>query len=180
MKHYFYRGLDIVSIKQCICLLKILANCGRTIVCTIHQPSAAVFSLFDNVYIIGRGRCVYQGAPSLLVPFLNEVGCNCPKTHNPADVIIEAIHSDTVNIKALSRAIKNGKISKCDEVNPVKRIAPLRKMSRQQSIQEEIAVVKQIGTGFPTSFFTQFKIIMKRMLLQKFRNTASSTLIIFK
>lgn len=159
-----------MSIKQCICLLKILANCGRTIVCTIHQPSAAIFSLFDNVYIIGRGRCVYQGAPSLLVPFLSQVGCDCPKTHNPADFIIEAIHSDAVNIKALSKAIKNGKICKHNEV---KRFAPLRKISRQQSIQDEIAVVKQIGIGFPTTFFTQFRVIMKRMLLQKFRNTVS-------
>lgn len=42
-------GLDEVTALQCIRTLKNLAKDGRNVVCTIHQPSAAIFSLFDQV-----------------------------------------------------------------------------------------------------------------------------------
>jgi ABC-type multidrug transport system ATPase subunit len=81
----FCRGLDIVAIKQCISMLKLLARQGRTIICTIHQPTASHFQLFDQVYVLAKGQCVYQGASQQLVPFLSSVGLRCPKHYNPAD-----------------------------------------------------------------------------------------------
>ncbi|XP_026330564.1 ATP-binding cassette sub-family G member 4-like, partial [Hyposmocoma kahamanoa] len=41
-------GLDSLTSAQCIQMLKKLAWEGRTIVCTIHQPSATIYSLFDQ------------------------------------------------------------------------------------------------------------------------------------
>lgn len=66
-------------------LLKKLARQGRTIICTIHQPTASLFEQFDHVYVLARGVCVYQGASDQMVPFLSSVGLECPKSHNPAD-----------------------------------------------------------------------------------------------
>ncbi|XP_055387356.1 ATP-binding cassette sub-family G member 4 [Condylostylus longicornis] len=82
-------GLDSYSCCRVIDLLQKLASQGRTIICTIHQPTAKLFQNFDLVYVLSAGKCVYQGGTSKLVKFLQEVDLPCPKYHNPADYIIE-------------------------------------------------------------------------------------------
>lgn len=81
----FYSGLDSSTSTQVVLLLKKLAQEGRTIISTIHQPSALVFGLFDHLFAIAEGKCIYTGATSDLVPFLNELNLVCPESYNPSD-----------------------------------------------------------------------------------------------
>lgn len=81
----FFSGLDSVTTKQCIALLKQLAKEGRTIICTIHQPSATLLNMIDHIYVVADGSCVYTGSTQNLVPYLSSVGLHCPKHYNPAD-----------------------------------------------------------------------------------------------
>ena len=34
---------------------------GKSIVCTIHQPSSQVFSIFDKVLLMAEGKLAYLG-----------------------------------------------------------------------------------------------------------------------
>ncbi|KAJ8930259.1 hypothetical protein NQ314_016952 [Rhamnusium bicolor] len=104
-------GLDSSSCTSCVKLLKELARQGRTIVCTIHQPSATLFQLFDQVYVLAAGNCLYQGGAEKLVPFLDDVGFPCPKFHNPADYIIELACGEygVDKVDEMIKATNNGK-----------------------------------------------------------------------
>lgn len=78
-------GLDDASCSQCVELLKRLAAGGRTVICSVHTPSAKIFEMFDLVYVVANGQCVYSGEGQNIVPYLEAVGLRCPKTYNPAD-----------------------------------------------------------------------------------------------
>lgn len=87
-------GLDSSTTKQCVSLLKQLAQEGKTVICTIHQPSASVFEMFDHLYAISDGRCIYQGSIKGLIPYLEECGLQCPSYHNPADYLLEVANGE--------------------------------------------------------------------------------------
>jgi ATP-binding cassette, subfamily G (WHITE), member 1 len=87
-------GLDSVSSMQCINLLRKLADNGHTVICTIHQPSSRMLELFDNLYAIERGQCIYQGSFKSLVPFMRDCGVECPTNYNPAEYLLEICDND--------------------------------------------------------------------------------------
>lgn len=104
-------GLDEVTAAQCIQLLQNLAKQERTIVCTIHQPSAKTFALFDQIFVLAKGKCVYQGSPSALVPFLSSLNLPCPTHYSPSDYIIELCDADEGSIvDVMAHQTSNGKL----------------------------------------------------------------------
>ncbi|KAK6640242.1 hypothetical protein RUM44_011928 [Polyplax serrata] len=82
-------GLDSSSSVQVISHLKTLAKGGRTIVCVIHQPSSRIFEMFDDLFILVDGQCLYNGSIDDMVPVLENAGFECPKYYNRADFAIE-------------------------------------------------------------------------------------------
>eukprot|EP00216_Chloropicon_sp_CCMP2111_P003023 CAMPEP_0198238714 /NCGR_PEP_ID=MMETSP1446-20131203/4304_1 /TAXON_ID=1461542 ORGANISM="Unidentified sp, Strain CCMP2111" /NCGR_SAMPLE_ID=MMETSP1446 /ASSEMBLY_ACC=CAM_ASM_001112 /LENGTH=768 /DNA_ID=CAMNT_0043921181 /DNA_START=419 /DNA_END=2725 /DNA_ORIENTATION=+ len=54
-------GLDSAIALDVMSAVKFLSDEGRTVLCTIHQPSAAIFDLFGCVILLRAGNVVYFG-----------------------------------------------------------------------------------------------------------------------
>lgn len=53
-------------------VLKGLAKSGRTIVCTIHQPSSELYAMFDKLLLMAEGRIAFLGTPEEADVFFTE------------------------------------------------------------------------------------------------------------
>lgn len=100
-------GLDSSSCSQCIALLKRLAKMERrTVICTIHQPSALLLEMFDSLYAVAAGYCIYRGPVKSLLPHMSSIGVDCPPYHNPADFLMEvAIGDYGITVDKLAAAV---------------------------------------------------------------------------
>ncbi|XP_070503278.1 ATP-binding cassette sub-family G member 1-like [Chironomus tepperi] len=102
-------GLDSSASTQCIHMLQMLAKEGKTIICTIHQPSASMLKMFDHIYALADGNCIYQGAGENLIHFFRELNLPCPETYNPADFLVELANNDYgLHNHRLTEKIENG------------------------------------------------------------------------
>ncbi|KAK4358900.1 hypothetical protein RND71_021129 [Anisodus tanguticus] len=95
-------GLDSASAYFVVQVLKNIAcgGSGRTIICSIHQPSSEVFALFDDLFLLSSGETIYFGEAKLAVEFFGDSGLACPTRRNPADHFLRCINSDFDDVTA--------------------------------------------------------------------------------
>ncbi|KAE9143441.1 Pleiotropic drug resistance protein 3 [Phytophthora fragariae] len=97
-------GLDARSAKLIMDGVRKVADSGRTIVCTIHQPSSDVFYLFDHLLLLKRGgETVFVGelgekCRKLVQYFESIPGVSpLPDRYNPATWMLECIGAGVNN-----------------------------------------------------------------------------------
>jgi len=154
-------GLDSLSTLQCISTLQTLAKNGRTIICTIHQPSAAVYQMFDHIYLMVDGQCTYADTPANTISYFARQGFQCPQYHNPADYILEVVCGEYGDCN--SQLITAAKHYCQRTVTPLK-----LRMFKEASFNERNANI--LSKIKPPSEMMKFIILLRRSMLLLYRD----------
>ncbi|KAH7929251.1 hypothetical protein BV22DRAFT_1192162 [Leucogyrophana mollusca] len=90
-------GLDSQSAWAIMTFLRELADNGQAILCTIHQPSAELFQVFDRLLLLRKGgQTVYFGdigekSTTMLEYFERNGAVHCDPAANPAEYMLDVI-----------------------------------------------------------------------------------------
>ncbi|KAF6163633.1 hypothetical protein GIB67_036093 [Kingdonia uniflora] len=82
-------GLDSTTALRIIQMLQNIAEAGKTVVTTIHQPSSRLFNKFDKLILLGKGSSLYFGKASEAMMYFTSIGCAPLIAMNPADFLID-------------------------------------------------------------------------------------------
>lgn len=99
--------MDSVSSVQVIKHLRELAHDGRTIICVIHQPSSSLFQLFDDLYVLSDGNCIFNDSLESMVATFKLAGFDCPSYYNRADYALEVASLQRQNEGNIDLLISN-------------------------------------------------------------------------
>ena len=86
-------GLDSYTAYELVDNLRLIANQGRSVVTTIHQPRSEIFDLFHDVVFLASGSIIYQGPAKKVREFFASAGYVCPDKHNPADFVMHLLQT---------------------------------------------------------------------------------------
>ncbi|KAI4130995.1 MAG: hypothetical protein LQ341_006404, partial [Variospora aurantia] len=119
-------GLDAASAFQLISTLKLLADKGRTIIVTIHQPRSEIWGLFDGLVLLSGGAAVYSASRKGCLPYFESIGFALPAFVNPAEFLVDLAAIDNrsavleqespTRVEALGRAWRNTMDSRAPSV----------------------------------------------------------------
>jgi ABC-type multidrug transport system ATPase subunit len=163
-------GLSSTDSEKVMLLLKQQARKGKLIMVNIHQPSSAIFKLFDKLWIMDKGgRPIYTGNPlDAIIYFKKEIN------HVNADVCECAICGN-VNPEQVLEIVETKKIDSSGNFTSERRFTPdywytrYRERSKKQNIKGN-----KFQQEAPKSEFKkprlgkQFKIFFERNLRIKF------------
>uniref|UniRef100_A0A673N8L4 ATP-binding cassette, sub-family G (WHITE), member 2a n=1 Tax=Sinocyclocheilus rhinocerous TaxID=307959 RepID=A0A673N8L4_9TELE len=98
-------GLDASTANSVLMLLKRMANSGRTIILSIHQPRYSIYRLFDSLTLLVGGRLVYHGLAQDALDYFSQIGYTCEPHNNPADFFLDVVNGEST-AEQLSSSLK--------------------------------------------------------------------------
>uniref|UniRef100_A0A8C6KAY5 ATP-binding cassette, sub-family G (WHITE), member 2a n=1 Tax=Nothobranchius furzeri TaxID=105023 RepID=A0A8C6KAY5_NOTFU len=158
-------GLDASTANSVLLLLKRMANHGRTIILSIHQPRYTIYRLFDSLTLLVNGKQVYHGPAQSALDYFSDIGFICEAHNNPADFFLDVINGDSTAV-ALSNLDQEG----------LMKSGPLPSGLSSERLQgKQTAKFSPSRTiTYNTGFLTQFKWVLKRTFRNLILNPQTS------
>ncbi|KAK5645428.1 hypothetical protein RI129_006728 [Pyrocoelia pectoralis] len=166
-------GLDSFMALNIVQSLRELAQFGKTIICTIHQPSSELYTMFDKILLVAEGRVAFLGTRKEAETFFASLDAPCPSNYNPADYFLELL------------AITPGREEYCRQV--VYMICDKfaeshfgEKLALETAVVEEeedkfayVSSVKPKSVRYKASWCTQLRVLLWRTWLSDIRDPLS-------
>ncbi|XP_034425208.1 broad substrate specificity ATP-binding cassette transporter ABCG2-like isoform X1 [Hippoglossus hippoglossus] len=178
-------GLDASTANSVLLLLKRMANHGRTIILSIHQPRYSIYRLFDSLTLLVTGKQVYHGPAQSVLEYFSDIGYTCEPHNNPADFFLDVINGDATaavgnNVdKEDSDSVSKSRRSIEDKLVEEYRNCHYYKQTKAEL--ERIIQGKQTTTTsrsrtitYNTGFLTQFRWVLKRTFRNLMLNPQTS------
>ncbi|KAK0203605.1 pleiotropic drug resistance ABC transporter [Desarmillaria ectypa] len=162
-------GLDSQSAWAIMSFLRNLADNGQAILCTIHQPSAELFQVFDRLLLLKKGgQTVYFGdlgnnSTTLIQYFERNKSRVCHEDENPAEFML-----DVIGAGATAHATQDWHTiwkNSAECANLQTELDALHAEGRRRG-----AVEATVHTEFATSWLHQFAVLVKRDLMFRWRD----------
>jgi ABC-type multidrug transport system ATPase subunit/ABC-type multidrug transport system permease subunit len=94
-------GLDSYNAYEVIQLLRTLAEKGKIIIFTIHQPSSEIYQLLDKLCILALGQTVYFGPQESCYDHFEKCKIPVPLNYNPFEHFIEKTNIMAIGEKSI-------------------------------------------------------------------------------
>ncbi|KAK8393903.1 hypothetical protein O3P69_006917 [Scylla paramamosain] len=170
-------GLDFFSAKKFMDIMKDMAAQGKTIMCTIHQPSSELFSIFDRLLLLAEGRLAYMGSSLGAMYFFESLGYKCPVTFNPADFYINTLAvlpgSETTSFERIERICNSyAKSVYCRDVKVTIGLQDNLQTRNTESGGNHVEQLFFRNVPEKPGWCTEFRWLLWRSLLNSYRNPA--------
>ncbi|KAF2070274.1 hypothetical protein CYY_008406 [Polysphondylium violaceum] len=163
-------GLDSGDAFKVINIISNVAKkMNRTVICTIHQPSAAIFEQFDHLLLLSKGETIYFGPlgdqSSIVLDYCSKRGMDIKPHINPADFVLDIAEENKMvdgpnGEKIPFDAIKSYQESEfkteCEE-------------TLARGIIPEGYQAKHYSSPYASSWGVQFRALMRRNWLSRLR-----------
>lgn len=174
-------GLDSTTAARIVATLRSLARGGRTVVTTIHQPSSRLYRMFDKVLVLSEGCPIYSGDSGRVMEYFGSIGYQPGSSFvNPADFVLDLANGITSDTKQYDQIETNGRLDRLEEQNSVKQsLISSYKKNLYPPLKEEVSRTfpqdqtnarlrkKAITNRWPTSWWMQFSVLLKRGLKER-------------
>nr|GMD46322.1 ABC transporter G family member 22 [Ipomoea batatas] len=95
-------GLDSTTALRMVEILQDIAEAGKTVITTIHQPSSRLFHKFDKLILLGKGSLLYFGKASAALDYFSSIGCVPLIAMNPAEFLLDLANGNINDVSVPS------------------------------------------------------------------------------
>jgi ATP-binding cassette, subfamily G (WHITE), member 2, SNQ2 len=158
-------GLDSQGALHIIRYLRALSHAGQAIIVTVHQPSALMFSHFDNLLALSSdGHQLYFGKANSALGYFEQHGASSPPGANPAEFILETVGA---GISPTSRQFDwSSKWKSSPEATSLAKEIVVNQKEIPSDVDLEAPV-----SHYNSSTLLQIWLLTNRMLKNQWRNT---------
>jgi ATP-binding cassette subfamily G (WHITE) protein 2 (SNQ2) len=162
-------GLDGQSSFMILQFLKTLASHGQAVLCTIHQPSAALFAEFDQLLLLKSGgkvslveltllnfQTVYFGGIAEMNDYFSNQGVPIPSTTNPAEFMIDVVSGSKSNGRDWAQVWLESQA----------RADRMKELEELNSLNSETSPREEDNYEYASPFSAQVAIVCERAFVQ--------------